>query len=82
MTVDAKLLEVADLIDRFLDGPVTHPYEWDDFLSLRDRTPEVEQVRREIIEVGNAHPAATRNEWCAQEGVRVLREIAAGLRTR
>jgi hypothetical protein len=80
MTVDTKLLEVADLIDRFLDGRVAHPYEWDDFLSVRDRTPEVERLRREIIDVGNAHPAGSRNEWCDPEGMRGLREIAERLR--
>lgn len=73
-----ELLAVADLIDRFLDGDVG-PYEWDDFMSLNARTPELEALQAEIGSVGDQFPHAT--HWCSDEGLARLRAIAHRVRT-
>lgn len=40
--------DLVDLIDRFIDGSVRYPLEWDDFISWKQANPNVEAVRREI----------------------------------
>jgi hypothetical protein len=75
---DNELPAIADLIDRFLIGDVG-PYEWDDFCSLRGRTPQSEALRTEIAGIGDdfSHPT----HWCSEEGIARLRDIAKRLRS-
>ena len=40
--------ELIDLIDRFIDGPMRYPMEWDDFISWEQANPSVEAVRQTI----------------------------------
>ena len=40
--------EFVELIDRFVDGPVRYPLEWDDFISWRNENPYLEQARERI----------------------------------
>ncbi|MDP1601613.1 MAG: hypothetical protein Q8M13_20835 [Phenylobacterium sp.] len=40
--------DLVDLIDRFIDGPMRYPLEWDDFISWEQANPNVEAARREI----------------------------------
>ena len=41
----SDLRELVQLFDRFVDGPMRYPLEWDDFISWRNESPEIEQVR-------------------------------------
>lgn len=75
-----KMLEVADLIDRFLSGDAGDSWEWDDFLHSTDRSEKVEQVRRRIEAVMVEHPARSNFEWCGPDGLVKLREIGAAIR--
>lgn len=43
-----SLNEAIDLIDRFIDGRLRYPLEWDDFMSWTNSNGPVEQVRQEI----------------------------------
>jgi hypothetical protein len=40
--------ELIELIDRFVDGPMRYPLEWDDFISWEQANPNVERVRRSL----------------------------------
>ena len=42
--------ELVELIDRFVDGPLRYPLEWDDFISWESSSPAVETVRRKLCE--------------------------------
>lgn len=42
--------ELVHLIDRFVDGPLCHEMEWDDFVSWKNDNPHVEEIRGRITE--------------------------------
>jgi len=37
--------ELVSLFDRFLDGPMAYPLEWDDFISWRNKNSNIEEIR-------------------------------------
>ena len=41
----ATLREAIDLVDRFIDGKLRYPLEWDDFISWDNSNPPVEKFR-------------------------------------
>lgn len=40
--------QLVELIDRFIDGPMRYPLEWDDFISWENENPHIEQIRDRI----------------------------------
>lgn len=44
----ADLRSMVALIDRFVDGPMKYPLEWDDFTSWEHSVPSVERFRNRI----------------------------------
>ena len=47
----SNLAAMVDLIDRFIDGPMKYPLEWDDFVSWESQIPAVERFRDRIAEL-------------------------------
>ena len=43
--------DLVALFDRFIDGPMRYPLEWDDFISWRSRNPHIEAIRNRIGEL-------------------------------
>jgi hypothetical protein len=73
-------LEVAKILENFLKGSGT-PWEWDDFtqgMSLKD--PGLEAIRRRCAGLGTEFPPRTPNEYCGEEGLKVLQSYIAELR--
>lgn len=61
------------LFDRFLDGKLQYPLEWDDFISWSNENISIERIRRRICEwepLLFSQSAADREEYAE----RVLRE--------
>lgn len=71
--------DVADLIDRFVGGAIGK-YEWDDFTSLRGRSPGMEALRVEIVAICDKYPATASNQWCSAEGLQQLQAVGRRLR--
>lgn len=44
----SDLRSLVDLIDRFLDGPMNYPLEWDDFISWQNENKNIETIRERI----------------------------------
>jgi hypothetical protein len=40
--------ELVALFDRFLDGPMAYPLEWDDFISWKNQNPNIEAIRERL----------------------------------
>jgi hypothetical protein len=40
--------EVIALVDRFIDGKLDYPLEWDDFISWNNSNSSVERIREQI----------------------------------
>ena len=70
--------EVADIIERFLDGGGGE-WDWDDFLSIPIADPELDEVRQRC---DATRDEAYRNQWCDPAGFVELRRIIAELRAR
>jgi hypothetical protein len=71
--------EVADAIDRFLDGAAGE-YDWDDFTSVPVRDRELNRLLKVVGDVNKAFPPSADGEFCSAEGVRWLRSVAKDLR--
>ena len=70
---------ISDLIKRFLDGTVG-PYEWDDFISVRQRDAELELIRLECVNIRSLYP--TISGYCSPTGLDRLKIIAESLDSR
>ena len=40
--------EVADLIERFLEGRSLYPQEWGDFVECRQQNSEIDKIRKRL----------------------------------
>jgi len=71
--------EVANLIISFLDN-TCGGWDWDDFISIKLKDPELETVRQECMAVADAYPATNQSAYCNKNGIEVLRSIANKLK--
>jgi hypothetical protein len=69
--------EVADIIERFLNGG-GGGWDWDDFLSIPIADPELDEVRQRC---DATRDDGYRNQWCGSAGIAELRRIVAELRS-
>jgi len=64
---DLSLEQALALVDRVLENS-DGGFEWDDFLSVRKRDPQVEALRAACVEIGRRH---------GERSEEAFREIAA-----
>ena len=79
MYTEISLDEAAEIIESFVDGSGS-TWDWDDFTSIKYRNETLEQVRKRCIGVANDYRPDEPGRWCSDEGITVLRKIAADLR--
>jgi len=72
--------DIADIIQRFLDGALRDSWEWDDFISVPLADPVLETVRRRCADLREEFPAPTADMYCGPGGHDVLRRLIARLR--
>jgi len=72
--------EVADIIERFLDG-TGGTWEWDDFCSLTIENRDMEAIRLKCRELSFTHPPLVKGHYCNDEGFLLLRETVKSLRS-
>ncbi len=73
--------EVAQVIEDLLaDGG--GPWDWDDFISVPIKDPELEAIRQRCGALPDEFPADDASGYCGAPGNEVLREIATALRER
>lgn len=72
-------LEVADIIESFVEGSGRH-WDWDDFCSLKIENGALDAIRLKCANVSFTHPSQTGHGYCNEEGIQLLREIEKGLR--
>ena len=71
--------EVAQIIDRFLDG-TGGDWDWGDFCSIKITDPELDQVREFCLFANSEYPPTEKGHYCNSEGFNRLREVARNLR--
>ena len=72
--------EIADLIVRFVDGSVGD-HEWDDFISVRFKDPEIEAIRIKVLKIEAEYPPPKAplfglSPWCSDAGGQALKQLA------
>lgn len=69
--------EVADLIERFLEGRSLHPQEWNDFVDASQRDKRIDEIRRRCYELD---PLVNRPGEPDPDALAELRKIIRELR--
>jgi len=75
---DLSRAQVAELIDRFLNGESRYPQEWNDFVECSQRSAEIERYRQICYELD---PLVNRPEPIDPEGLAKLKSLALELRS-
>ena len=76
-----KKYEVHRLIEAFINGaPDLDPWAWDNFTSCRQKSPEIEAIRHEILDIDARNPADKKGYWCSEKGIAELQALADRLR--
>ncbi len=70
---------VCRTIEEFADGG-GGPWDWDDFISVPDVDPLLEQARRRCADVPEQFPPEGPRQWCGPKGLDALRRITQELR--
>jgi len=73
--------EAADRIEAFANG-TAGPWDWDDFISIRQKDPEVEAVRQKCVAIADEFPPTEPRKYCSDAGMQALRDLAADLHGR
>ena len=73
--------EVANAIEGFVNG-TGHQWAWDGFTSIRIDDPELEAIRQKCVSMAIEHPPAHPRDYCNQEGMKKMRQMASELRAR
>jgi hypothetical protein len=75
------LEEAADSIDKFVNH-TGGPWDWDDFISIRQKDAELEAVRLKCVSVADDFPSTDRRSYCSDAGFDALRDLLKDLRSR
>jgi len=74
--------EMADVIERFLNG-TAGPWEWDDvFQGGTYEDPFLRSIQKRCLELDREFPPVVKGWYSSPEGLSVLRELVAALRSR
>jgi hypothetical protein len=71
--------EVADTIETFVNG-MGAECDWDDFISIRIKDPELEAVRMRCALMRDEFPPVHARQFCSEVGLETMRRIVANLR--
>jgi len=47
----SSLRDFVGLVDRFVDGNLEYPLEWDDFISWENSNPGIETIRKRVADL-------------------------------
>lgn len=70
--------QIISLVQRFIGGTI-EPYEWDDFISIPQKDPELEELRMVCVNLPKSFPSSDRRQYCNQEGIERLEEVVRRL---
>jgi len=76
---DLTLRQIVDLIDELLNGTIG-PYDWNDFLTLPMKDPEIDNVRKECAAIARKYPPQNKKDWCSEAGKNELLAISERLK--
>lgn len=72
-------IKLADLLEGFVNG-TCGPWEWDDFISVQHKDPEIEKIRLRCEVLDVEFPPRRPHEYCNDDGAAVLMNYVRQLR--
>lgn len=76
----SSTVEIADIVEAFLlnkDGP----WDWDDFISIRQSDPDMDKIRKMCADLPDCFPPNASGQYCNEEGMEFLRKLVVDLRS-
>ena len=71
--------EVANTIEGFVNG-TGNQWDWDGFTSIRLDDPELEAIRKKVVDLPVEFPPANPGDYCSAAGMEKMRQMVAELR--
>ena len=71
--------DVANIIEAFLNG-TGEKWEWDDFISIRQKDIYLENIRNICDTISLKYPSDKAGHYANDEGFKILKEIIKELR--
>ena len=71
--------EVANTIEGFVNG-TGNQWDWDGFTSIRLGDPELEAIRKKIVDLPVQFPPSNPRDYCSEAGMQKMREMIGQLR--
>ena len=71
--------EVANTIEGFVNG-TGNQWDWDGFTSIRLDDPELEAIRKKIVDLPVQFPPSNFLDYCSEAGMQKMREMISQLR--
>ena len=71
--------EVADTIERFVDG-ICSRWDWDDFCTAPIIDLQLDAIRLRCVGLPEEFPSSQKGHYCSEAGIEVLREMVRELR--
>jgi hypothetical protein len=73
--MNTQRVSIADLLRRFVEGEV-HPYEFDDFISVKQDDILLERSRHELISLPDDYPPEDNRRYTSPAGMQRILEIS------
>ena len=70
---------MADTIEAFVNG-TGNQWAWDGFTSIRLDDPELEAIRKNVVDLPLEFPPDNPTDYCSTAGMEKMREMVAELR--
>jgi hypothetical protein len=71
--------DVASTIEGFVNG-TGKQWDWDGFTSIRLDDPELEAIRKQILDLPGEFPPANPRDYCSEAGMEKMRQMVQELR--
>ncbi len=71
--------EVVTIIEDFINDK-GGKWDWDDFISIKLKDPELERIRLICVELPDTHPPSGKGQYCNFEGIELLKKILLSLK--
>ena len=71
--------EVVNIIEDFINDRGGQ-WDWDDFISIKLRDPELERIRLICVELPDKYPPTGKRQYCNLQGMELLKDIIVNLK--
>lgn len=78
MTLTKK--QTVEILEQFITNKGSD-WDWDDFISIKQKDPEIEKIRQLCAELPERFPPIVSGNYCNEKGLEVLKKILIDLKS-